>query len=78
MVGIGGGCIMIQREKLTLIHSIDIYCTPNTFPEVLGAGDLELELRYKQRPTQGCGKQDWLTPCKWMSNGRHSLTQPAR
>lgn len=63
---------------MRLIHSIDIYCTPNLCPEGLGAGDLELELRHKQRPTQGCGKQGWLTLCEGMSNGRHSLTQPAR
>lgn len=71
------GYTVIQREKLRLIYSIDIYCTPNTCPRVLGAGDLELELRYKQRPTQACGKQGWLALCKWMSNGKHSLTQPA-
>lgn len=35
-VGVGGR-VMIQREKPRLVHSTDVYGTPNTCPEVLGA-----------------------------------------
>ena len=41
MLGVDRGYIMIQREKLRLIHSTDVHCTPNMCPELLGAGDVE-------------------------------------
>lgn len=41
MLGVDGGYIMIQREKLRLVHSTDVHCTPNMCPELLGAGDVE-------------------------------------
>lgn len=48
MLGVGRGYIMIQREKLRLIHSTDVHCTPNVCPELLGAGDMEEQ---QQMPT---------------------------
>lgn len=33
---------MMQREKPKLVHSVDVYCTPNTCPELLGAGSVEV------------------------------------